>query len=534
MKHTSLHTLGWLIILAGILFSTPGCKSRKSAKQIIPPPPTVNEEIPNGEGEPQEFAYYPLQYNKKPEMRAVWLTTIYGLDWPKTRGYYHQDMVKQRNELIAILERLKIANFNTVFLQVRLRGDVIYPYGKEPQSSIFTGSKYQSPNYDPLAFAIEECHKRGIALHAWLVTYPLGSNYQVNSLGNRSIVSTHPQWVVYHMGEYYLNPGIPEVRTYIASIAGEIARRYDVDGIHLDYVRYPESAGRFKDRATYNKYAKRNETLNEWRENNITDQIKQVADSVRKNRPYSLISAAPLGRYREIPGKRQTGWTCIGSVYQNPKKWFLQGIVDFVVPMMYYKDRYFDPYLLDWKSQMGKDAVVIPGLGAYRTQDKSKWDVSVIKNQMDMVEKEGFKGICFYREENIRPGRSELFSIISNAFEMPVRPLPFHKKNSIIPPMPMFTSCRIEGNNLYLTWDLPRGEKGFTYNLFFNIYDNDGNPGDDYLLAASMRNNGYVVPLNIFPKKRKVHFRIEAANRNNETGKASVPLVVNLRTHSFE
>lgn len=134
-----------------------------------------------------EAHYEPLNYSEKPAMRAVWLTTIYGLDWPKTRGNSYARTKQQQDELVAILDELQRMGFNTVFLQVRLRGDLLYPSSIEPQSDILTGHKLQKPTYDPLAFAIAECHKRGLALHAWLVTYPLGNKSQVEKLGARGV-----------------------------------------------------------------------------------------------------------------------------------------------------------------------------------------------------------------------------------------------------------------------------------------------------------------------------------------------------------
>ncbi|KAA6327162.1 hypothetical protein EZS27_023837, partial [termite gut metagenome] len=102
-----------------------------------------------------------LRAQPKYEVRAAWIATIYGLDWPKNKAVDASGAHRQQEELIDILDKLKTANFNTVLLQTRIRGNVIYPSAYESISPVFTGCIDGYPGYDPLAFAIEECHKRG-------------------------------------------------------------------------------------------------------------------------------------------------------------------------------------------------------------------------------------------------------------------------------------------------------------------------------------------------------------------------------------
>lgn len=516
-------------LLAIVLLASCGVKRKTSYS-----PPKEQQQAEGGwSSDKTDLSYTPLAYTAKPEMRAVWLTTIYALDWPQTRGTTRATFQKQREEFIHILTELKNANFNTLFLQVRLRGDLLYPSASEPQSSVLTGSSSILPDYDPLAFAIKECHKRGIALHAWIVTFPLGNRSHVKSLRQQSIVARHPHWTIYHKGEYYLDPGLPEVRQYLCNLVGDLVRRYDVDGVHFDYIRYPEQAGSFNDSRSFKKYASTGQDKASWRESNINTLLRQISQTVTSIRPYTLVSTAPLGRYREIPGRKHSGWTAKESVHQDPKAWFREGSVDFVVPMMYYRDGLFDPYLRDWKEQMG-GGIVIPGLGAYRTQDQSRWSPETIERQMQLIRQEGLGGVCFYRQENIRPRKGLLYDIIYQQFEFPVRPLPFTHKMLSIPGMPFFQYCEITGDELILRWE-PTGNKesSYTYNLFFNLYDHKGRASSDYLLAPSIHGQEYRIPLQIFSNKGIVHFRIEAANRANQVGRASPPLVIDLKRRSF-
>lgn len=232
----------------------------------------------------------------KHEIRGVWLTTIYGLDWPSKTATNERDELKQKLELCEILDRLQDANFNTVFLQVRMRGDLIYPSQIESAGRIFTGKYGTLPSYDPLAYAIEECHKRGLECHAWVVTFPLGTQTSVKQQGNLSLVKKKPHLCKQHNGEWYMDPGIPETTAHLVSLAKEIVTKYDIDGIHFDYIRYPEQAHRFPDKKTHNQYGK-NKPLGEWRRENINKLVDRLYTEVKQIKPWVQVSSSPLGKY---------------------------------------------------------------------------------------------------------------------------------------------------------------------------------------------------------------------------------------------
>jgi uncharacterized lipoprotein YddW (UPF0748 family) len=207
---------------------------------------------------------FSLSYSQpKNEVRAAWVTTAYGLDWPRTRSTSTEKMQRQQSDLLKILDKLKAANFNTVLFQVRSRGDVYYRSQIEPMSIYLTDKLNGDPGYDPLTFAVDECHKRGMECIAWMVSIPLGSRRHVASLGKYSALRhTHGGIVTGYKSEYYLNPANPETKVYLMDIVREIATNYDVDGFVFDYLRYPEYAAASFDKAEYNKYAEGRPWLN--------------------------------------------------------------------------------------------------------------------------------------------------------------------------------------------------------------------------------------------------------------------------------
>ena len=175
------------------------------------------------------FPFLSMVAQPKHEVRAAWVTAVYGLDWPRTRATTPQTIRKQKEELIDILDKLKAANFNTVLFQTRTRGDVLYPSAIEPFNSILTGKTGGNPGYDPLAFAVEECHKRGMECHAWMVTIPLGNKKHVASLGSQSVTKRMKDICVPYKSEYFLNPGHPATKEYLMKLVREVVSGYDVD-----------------------------------------------------------------------------------------------------------------------------------------------------------------------------------------------------------------------------------------------------------------------------------------------------------------
>ena len=334
------------------------------------------------------FAYAAAQ--PKREVRAVWVATVYGLDWPSCAARTGRDVRRQQDELRRLLDRCVETNLNTVMLQVRLRGDVAYRSDLEPPAECFDPKGSGRMPYDPLAFAIDECHRRGLELHAWMVTMPLGSDRLVRRQGGRSVVRRRPALCVHHHGEWFLNPGEPAARDYLTRLATEVAERYDVDGIHLDYIRYPDRPQGFGDDRTYRTYGQ-GQTLADWRRGNLTVLVESIAHAVRSRKPWLKLTCATLGR-------RADGiWNAYHTVYQDAERWLHEGWVDGVTPMLYVRDEAFFGPAFDWLAHR-HNGWMIPGLGLYRldTHD-ADWDAADIERQIYTARLSGMNGQALYR-----------------------------------------------------------------------------------------------------------------------------------------
>jgi uncharacterized lipoprotein YddW (UPF0748 family) len=350
----------------------------------------------------------------KREVRAVWLTTVGGADWPKT-----YDTDEQKRSLQQIFNKLQEEHFNTVFFQVRSRGNAFYRSSYEPWAAELTGTLGKDPGWDPLAFAIEEAHRRGMELHAWFNVAKVYNEGMPPISFPRHVVRAHPEWVQQYNGEWWVDMGIPNVRAYTENIVMELVRKYDLDGIHFDYIRYPGES--FNDWSSFHAFSG-GMSRDDWRRNNITTFVRDMYKKITAAKPMMKVGSAPLGVYTQIPGA-STGFAGYSALYQDSRRWLREGIHDYLVPQIYWdfgeqtspNDPDFRALCLDWaRNNFGRDIYI--GIGAYRDNVQRE-----ITEQIFMVRSTEAKGESFFRYENI--------------VDLPPLRAPY-KYPALIPPMP--------------------------------------------------------------------------------------------------
>lgn len=426
----------------------------------------------------------------KTEIRAVWLATVYGLDWPRRTATNDASRKLQQQALCEMLDKLQEANFNTVFFQARLRGDVAYRSSIEPFSYVFTGKEGGSPGYDPLAFAIEECHKRGMECHAWFVTFPLGKEEHVRKMGKKSLVKRMPQLCKKHNGEWYLDPGVPGTSDYILSLVREVVSSYDIDGIHFDYIRYPEDAKRFPDKRNYQKYGKK-VSLDDWRRDNINKMVARIYDTVKAMKPWVQVSSSPLGKYNRIPEVPNAGWTAYESVFQDPSQWFRAGKQDMILPMMYYLHKNFFPFVDNWVAN-SNGRLIVPGLGAYRLlKEEADWTLNDLTDQIDYSRYYGGAGCAFFRAGNVLSNEKGIYDELKNNYYLyPALLPPLKWLDDSVPHAPEEVKVERQGNELRLSWDKPATEtQDLTYTLYYTIKDTLDLEDPKNILATHFQGN---------------------------------------------
>ncbi|HVO72737.1 MAG TPA: family 10 glycosylhydrolase, partial [Ignavibacteriaceae bacterium] len=235
----------------------------------------------------------------KRELRGTWIATVANVDWPSSPYLSSGEKIK---ELVEIFEKLSQAGINTVFFQVRTECDALYKSGFEPWSYWLTGEQGREPDpfFDPLEFAIDEAHRRGMELHAWLNPYRVVKTVGEYEISKTHISMTHPEWILSFRsagGSYkMLDPGIPAVRDYITAIVSDIAGRYKVDGIQFDDYFYPYTPKiSNEDSLSFIHYGSGFYNIEEWRRNNINLLVAQVYDKINSINPRIKFGISPFG-----------------------------------------------------------------------------------------------------------------------------------------------------------------------------------------------------------------------------------------------
>ena len=428
------------------------------------------------------------------ETRAVWLTTIGGLDWPRTKATDASSREQQKAELVSILDNYKKANINTVIFQTRVRAAVIYPSQIEPWELCLTGTAGRSPGYDPLAFCIEECHKRGMELHAWVVCIPIGTAQRQKGYGAESLVRKHKELVkTAKGGEMFMIPGKPQTADYIANLCKEIVEKYDVDGISLDYIRYPEPTYRFSDDELYPRASSLSKA--EWRRDNITRIVKRVHDVVKPIKPWVKLSSSPIGKYCHTHRYSAGGWNCYEAVYQDPQLWLRENYQDLLFPMMYFKDNHFYPFIFQWKENC-YDHPVVPGLGIYFLDPREgRWQLNDVRAEMHTARNLDIGGIAFYRGEFLTKNIKGIYdTACEEFFPYPALTARMTWMGDTLPPT---TPANLRYSNGKLHWSasMPQNTSHPHSYILYNVYGSNIYPVDvaqsENLLATNVRSNEY-------------------------------------------
>ncbi|MBR5336198.1 MAG: family 10 glycosylhydrolase [Bacteroidaceae bacterium] len=420
-------------------------------------------------------AFAQIDYIKY-EYRAVWLTVIENLDWPTTQVKSPSDIDRQKKELVVILDSLQALNVNCVMLQTRVRGDVIYPSEIEAFTKALTGVPGKNPGYDALAFAIDECHKRGMQLHAWIVALPLGKAQYVRAQGKNSLVRRKPHLCRSHKEEWFMEPGEPATADYLASLVDEIVSRYDVDGIHLDYIRYPDRPGGYADGALYRRYGN-GETLADWRRANVTKVVRRVYNAVKERKPWVRVSCAPLGKHDDLLAYSSLGWNARSTVFQDAQEWMRLGIMDALFPMLYFSGNNFYPFVRDWQEQScGRH--VAPGIGAYRLlPEYGNWDVVELKRQLLTSRAAGCAGSVMFRVRHLLDDIKGFTGVYSSIYDKRALVPPIAWCSDSAPDAPQDFAGERRGDRLYLSWKAVTAADGHPA-VKYNVYSSVGEPVD--------------------------------------------------------
>jgi uncharacterized lipoprotein YddW (UPF0748 family) len=363
------------------------------------------------------------------EIRAVWVATVANIDWPSTNGL---STAQQKAELVAILDRAAELRLNTVVFQVRPACDALYASSFEPWSEYLTGTMGLAPKpyYDPLAFAIEEAHKRGLELHAWF------NPYRARHAGAKSIPAashisrTHTELVRHYGQSLWLDPGERAVQDYSLSVVMDVVKRYDIDGVHFDDYFYPykekDANGRdldFPDQTSWEKYGSGgNLSREDWRRDNVNTFVRRVYESIKAIKPWVKFGVSPFGIWRPgNPGQIQ-GFDAYAKLYADSREWLAKGWLDYCAPQLYWAikppEQSFPVLLKWWSEQNARNRHLAPGMDA--TKADGRWPVEEILNQIRLTRRQtGTSGHVLWNMKSLMRNNALVEALKRGVYEQP-------------------------------------------------------------------------------------------------------------------
>ena len=357
------------------------------------------------------------------EVRGAWISTVHNIDWPKTNN---GNVSEQKRDFIKILDDLKKTGINTVYVQVRPKGDALYKSSINPWSDVLTGTQGKYPGYDPLAFMIEEAHKRDMKIEAWLNPYRVTtSGTNLNSLSENHPARKNPSWVISHTdgngnSALYYNPELDEVKQHISDTVAEIVKNYNVDGIHFDDYFYPN-------RYPLPEFEGKDGIVAEERRDHVTNMVSKVSSTIKGINPKVQFGISPAGIWKnkssDPTGSDTTGNESYYAHFADTRTWIKDELIDYVVPQIYWTigqaGADYSKLVKWWSNEVkGTNVKLYIGQGIYKDTVSSEIDKQLAMNK----EYDEIHGSIFFSTRDLLSNRSGCSDKVKNFYNNTNKP----------------------------------------------------------------------------------------------------------------
>ena len=426
----------------------------------------------------------------KREMRATWLTTVANIDWPT-----YSSASYQQKEMVRMLDSIQALKMNTVLFHVRPCCDALYNSAYEPWSSYLKVNRGQNPGYDPLRFVLDECHKRGLAVHAWLNPYRYSSRTGTGWTGAndnpKNYENTHPEWLIYYTGknpQIILDPGIPAVRKRICEVVGDILSKYEVDGIIFDDYFYAYGGTTNQDTTSQRLYKPAGMNVDDWRRDNVNRMVQDVYDTIQAVAPWVTFGISPFGIWTTSTSVAQkegitlpsgiSGGNMYQEIYCDPVAWLKDGSVDYLSPQLYWRTGGSQDYntLCPWWanlcSEFGKHMYSSMANYKYAEKSDSHYTVAELQKQVNINRssaKDNAPGDVFYNTKAWVFDKDFRNAFRANQFQYPALQPAINWKPT--EPREMVTFDPVQGDTL-LSWSHPDKDVHFAVYAVPNAFRN--------------------------------------------------------------
>ncbi len=456
----------------------------------------------------------------KQEFRGAWLHTVY-------QGQYKKQTTAQNQAYLRnLLDSLQLTGVNAVIFQVRPQADAFYDSKLEPWSRFLTddGAK-PKPYWDPLQFMVEECHKRGMELHAWLNPYRVTTNAK-QTLPKGHIYHKHPERFVRYDGKMYFNPGLPENREFIGKVVEDIVSRYDIDAIHFDdyFYPYPAKGKDFDDAAAFAKYGK-GMARDDWRRHNVDLLIEELNTRIKKLKPWVRFGISPFGIWRnktsDPRGSDTNGLQNYDALYADVLLWEEKGWIDYLLPQLYWELDHkaaSSRILADWWNEnSGHNRHLYIGQDVERCMSKGELGekVEISRSRQNVA------GNCWWPGYSVTRNSGGVADSLANDLQKDIALVPPSSwLSSTTPAAPIKVSVEPGG---VIAWQAPAPQGKIGDVTRFVIYRFDSPENIDVKHASAII---AVVPDMSFKTTEPGTYVVSALDRVNNESEPSVPVLI--------
>jgi uncharacterized lipoprotein YddW (UPF0748 family) len=485
---------------------------------------------------------FPQSTPPKREFRAAWVATVTNLDWPSSPGL---PVATQKQELINLLDELNRDGVNTIIFQIRTECDAFYSSSFDPWSYWLTGSQGTAPfpYYDPLEFAVDEAHKRGMELHAWFNPYRAERSVGNYATATNHVTKAHPEWVL-QIGTFkFLNPGLPDVRNYVSSVIYDVVSRYDVDGVHFDDYFYPyppnnmtaTSANDALDNAAFAADPRGFTNKYNWRRDNVNILVKQVYDTIQTVKPWVKFGISPFGIWQPGYPAGITGMNAYTDIYCDAISWLQKKSIDYLTPQLYWPfggGQDYGKLQPWWADSVGAHGLhYYPGHAYYRV---SSWpSASELPNQIRLDRKNSkTQGGVFFRAKNFPENPKGVTDTLRNDLYRYKALLPIMNWKDVVKPNTIrnLRYERLANGQAGLKWDIPvtasDGDSASRYVVYRFDYASV-QPGDLNNPARILSIEGSRQSIPAPPTSGQAYYIVTALDRNYNESNPVYPILVN-------
>ncbi|WP_193727025.1 family 10 glycosylhydrolase [Paenibacillus guangzhouensis] len=478
----------------------------------------------------------------KRELRAAWIASVENIDWPK-QGVVKQD--DQKRDFSALLDELSRMGMNAIIVQIKPTADAFYPSQYGPWSEYLTGVQGKDPGYDPLAFMIEEAHKRNMEFHAWFNPYRVSMKDKIENLVENHPARQHPEWVVSYGGKLYYNPGVPAAKDFVVGSIMEVVNNYDIDAVHMDdyFYPYPVNGQDFPDADTYKTYGGAFTNKADWRRDNVNQLVHELSVEIKQAKNYVKFGISPFGVWRNIADDPTGSDTTAGQrnyddLYADTRKWIHEGWIDYITPQIYWNFGFSAAAyekLVDWwtKETKGTNVQLYIGHADYKINDNNEaWaKPDELPNQIKYNWNfEGVKGsMHFSASDLLRNPLGIKDRLIQESYKVPslIPVMPWLDNKA--PKKPMLQSVTQGAAGIEVSWKGEQGSDETSY-VLYRIEGKEGiNVDNPVQIAAIVRKASGDVQRYIDKTAvagRVYTYAVTAVNRLHVESEASGPMTL--------